>query len=134
VARVYLHPLPGEKRALELARLIDRLYRNGRRMVVWVADEGRRQILDEYLWTFDRLAFIPHVGWMADTGSVDDPVVLLGEPANPNRADTLLIADELAEPEWMAGFDQIHDLVPQGPEGDERRVRWRELGFEVADG
>jgi len=131
---VHLHPLPGEKRALELARLVGRLYRQGCRTVVWVADEGRRQALDEYLWTFDRLAFVPHVVWDSGMGEVDEPVVLLGEPRNPNRAAVLVIGDEPAENAWMAGFDEVHDLVPAGREGEARAARWRELGLDVVDG
>ena len=66
--RLVLHPLPGSKRAGELTRLLDELWRAGRRVVVWVEDEGRRQILDDFLWTHHKLAFLPHALWSPAMG------------------------------------------------------------------
>ncbi len=124
MTRVELHPLSGSKRAGQLARLIDELYTAGRRIVVWVEDEGRRQALDDFLWTFTKLGFVPHALWTATMGDVEDPVVLVGEPANPNHAQVLVVADEPPVGAWIAGFDEIHDLVPEGPEGAERAAAW----------
>jgi len=124
VTRVELHPLSGPKRAGQLARLIADLYAAGRRIVVWVDDEGRRQALDDFLWTFAKLGFVPHALWTPSMGDIEDPVALVGEPANPNRAQVLVIADEPPDGEWMAAFEEIHDLVPEGPEGEERAAAW----------
>jgi DNA polymerase IIIc chi subunit len=128
-----LHDLQSDKRALELARLIETLAADGRRVAVWVADEGRRQIFDDFLWTFDQLAFVPHTLWQTSLGSVDDPVVLLGETGNPNGAAALVVGDDLPPGEWARGFDEIHDFIPPGSGGDERRDWWRRWR-EVADG
>ena len=122
--RVVLHDLPGEKRARELVKLIETLYQGGRRIVVWVADEGRRQMLDDYLWTYEKLAFVPHTTWTHSQGDLDEPVVLVGEEANPNRATALLVGDDVPPMEWAASFAEIHDFVPSGAAGDERRQRW----------
>jgi DNA polymerase-3 subunit chi len=124
VTRVELHPLAGSKRAGQLARLIDELYSSGRRIVVWVEDEGRLQALDDFLWTFTKLGFVPHTVWAPSMGDVDDPVVLVGVPANPNGAQVLVVADDPPEGAWMTGFEEIHDLVPEGPEGAARTAAW----------
>ena len=84
MTRVELHDLQSDKRAGELARLIETLAADGRRLIVWVADEGRRRIFDDWLWTFDKLSFVPHSVWQPSLGEVEDPVVLVGEPGNPN--------------------------------------------------
>ena len=129
VAKVELHPLSSTKRAGELAALLGEIYKNRVRAVVWVADEGRRQILDDYLWTFQKLAFLPHAIWNPSLGDVDEPVVLVGEPANPNRATVLLVGDELPPGGWAATFEEVHDFIEPGPVGDDRRSfweRWRE--------
>lgn len=128
-----LHRLPGSKRALEVARLAERLFAGGHRLVVWVADEGRRAIMDDFLWTFEKLSFVPHAVWGPSTGAVEDPVVLVGEPVNPNRADLLVVGDEIPPAEWAATFAQVHDLAPPGPAGGGRRTAWEEAGFEVED-
>ena len=123
-ALLELHPLSSPKRAGELVRLVETLVGNRRRVVVWVADEGRRQILDDYLWTYEKLAFVPHLLWSPQLGEVEDPVVLVGEPANPNRADVLVVGDELPPGTWAAGFEEVHDLIGPGDDGDRRRTFW----------
>ena len=124
MARLELHPLSSEKRAGELAALRERLHRARSRVVVWVADEGRRQILDDYLWTFRKLAFVPHAVWSPEVGDLDDPVVLVGEPVNPNRATVLVVGDDPPPGAWAATFDEVHDLIPPGPGGEERSTFW----------
>ena len=134
MARLELHELRTGKRAGELARLVEALAADGRRLVVWVADEGRRQIFDDFLWTFDRLAFVPHALWQPSLGEVGDPVVLLGEPANPNRATILVVGDGLPPADWARGFDEVHDLVPPGDEGEQRRGWWRQWSDDAGNG
>ncbi len=124
-SRLHLHRLSGDKRAGVLVKLLERLHRERRKVVVWVADEGRRQILDDYLWTFEKLAFVPHLSWAPALGEVEDPIVLVGEPVNPNRAEVLVVGDELPPGPWAAGFAEVHDLVPAGAQGDQREAHWR---------
>lgn len=127
MARLELHPLTGTKRAGRLAALVESLYQSRKRIVVWVADEGRRQILDDYLWTFRQLAFVPHAVWTPGMATeMEEPVVLVGHPGNPNRAEALVVGDDLPPFDWAAAFAEIHDLIPPGAEGEERSRRWRE--------
>lgn len=129
VAHIELHHLKNPKRAKQLARLLAELHEQGARVVVWVADEGRRQILDDYLWTFEKLAFVPHVLWSPALGNVEDPIVLVGDEVNPNRSSMLVIGDDLPGGPWAATFDIVHDLVGADDEGATRREfwdRWRE--------
>jgi DNA polymerase IIIc chi subunit len=122
--RLELHPLPGAKRAAELVRLVERLYRDRRRVVVWVGDRGRLQILDDYLWTYEKLAFVPH-GVGVEGEGMDDPVALVSDAMNPNGAEVLVVGDGLPPGEWAAGFHEVHDLVPGGEAGNERREFWQ---------
>jgi DNA polymerase-3 subunit chi len=124
--RLELHPLPGAKRAGALCHLLEKLYKQRRRVVVWVGDEGRLQILDDYLWSFRRLSFVPHAVWSPELGDLDEPVVLLAEPANPNRAEVMVVGDDPPPGDWAATFDEVHDLVPPGDGGEERRRFWQQ--------
>jgi DNA polymerase-3 subunit chi len=130
--RLELHALSGTKRAGELARLVEALYKQRRRLVVWVADEGRLQILDDYLWTFRKLSFVPHSVWSDSLGDVEDPVVLLSSPGNPNGAEVLVVGDEPPPEDFAASFQEIHDLIAAGEEGEKRREFWR--GFSERHG
>jgi len=125
---VVLHDLTGPKRAGRLAKLVESLYGDRRRVVVWVADEGRLQILDDYLWTYEQLSFVPHAVWAPNMGDVSDPVVLVSTPANPNRAEVMVVGDEPPPEDWIGGFDEVHDLIPPGDAGDERRAFWERWG------
>ena len=130
MADLVLHDLATDKRAGDLARLIESLAAQGKRLVIWVADEGRRQIFDDWLWTFDRLAFVPHIVWQPALGEVVDPVVLVGSEANPNRATVLVVGDELPPADWAKSFAEVHDLVPPGDSGEQRRSWWKEWSGE----
>ena len=129
-----IHPLPSSKRAGLVVREVERLYAEGRKTVVWVADDRLRTMLDEYLWTYEQLAFIPHIVWSEGMGEVVDPVVLVASEANPNGAEALVVADEVPPPQWVATFDEVHDFIPPGDEGAEREQwwsRWKEANREL---
>ena len=131
--RVVVHLLAGTKKALEACRLIDGLYRSGRRVVAWVDDSGRATMFDEYLWTHAQHSFVPHALWGGE-GEIEDPVaVVTGSLANPNRADTLVVVDRLTDPTAAAGFGEIHDLATQAPEDEGRRAAWEAAGFAVTE-
>ena len=124
VAHIKLHDLRSPKRAKQLAALLAELHEQGARVVVWVADEGRRQILDDYLWTYEKLSFVPHVLWNPALEDVNDPIVLVGEEVNPNQASMLVVGDELPDGPWAATFDVVHDLVGSDDQGSARREFW----------
>ncbi len=115
--------------------MVEELFTGGRRVAVWMADEGRRQILDEYLWTFRQLAFVPHVLWTAGMERpVEEPVVLVGEPVNPNGATVLVVGDELPPTDWVDSFEEVHDFLEPGEEGARRLAAWREAGLDPESG
>jgi len=124
MARLELHDLKSDKRAGELTALLSKLYESRARVVVWVADEGRRQILDDYLWTFQKLAFLPHILWGPELGDVEEGIVLVGAAVNPNQATILVVGDDPPPGAWAATFDEVHDLIPPGEAGERRRSFW----------
>ena len=116
MANLELHDLRTEKRAGELTALLSRLYESRAKVVVWVADEGRRQILDDYLWTFQKLAFLPHILWQV---AHDWPTLEFARSPWPDR--------RTADPPpgaWAATFDEVHDLIPPGEAGEQRTRFW----------
>ena len=104
-----------------------RLHGERRRVVVWVSDEGRLRILDDFLWTADKLGFLPHAVAAEGVDMTGEPAVLVCRPVNPNRAAVLVVGDGLPPLDWAAGFDEVHDLVTPDAAGDERRVHWQAL-------
>ena len=43
----------------------------------------------------------------------------------PNGATVLVIGDDLPGEDWAKEFDEVHDLIPPGDEGEERRAWWQ---------
>lgn len=125
MTRLELHDLRSDKRAGELVQLVEAMASKGRRLVIWVADDGRRKILDDYLWTFDKTSFVPHAVWQPAMGELDEPVVLVGVTANPNRAEVLVVGDDLPPEAWAREFDEIHDFIQPGADGEDRRSWWQ---------
>ena len=131
---VTIHRISGSKKALELCRVAEQLYLAGRRVVVFFADAKRAAILDDYLWTFAQSSFVPHCLW--DGGAaVEEPVVLVtGELVNPSGADTLLVADRIADLASAADFSEIHDIVAETAEDAGKPEAWKEAGYLVRTG
>ena len=130
---VTIHRIAGSKKALELCRLVETLYLAGRRVVVFFGDAKRAAILDDYLWTFSQSSFVPHAPWDGAT-PVEEPVaVVSGELVNANRADTLVVADRLADAATAAAFAEVHDLVADLAEDSGKAEAWAAAGFVVSE-
>jgi len=131
MSTVTFHRIGGTKKALDLCRVVETLYLTGKRVVVYFTDAQRASILDEYLWTFSQPSFVPHVLW-SGAGEVEEPVVLVcGETANPNGADTLVVGDRLADLSWAAQFAEVHEVLAEIAEDAEKPETWTAAGFTV---
>ena len=126
MTRVLFHQLPGEKRAPSVLREAIRLYEEGRPCLIWVEDSGHRAAFDEYLWNYEKLAFVPHLNWNSGMGEVVDPIVLLGEAGAPNGAEILLVGEGMPPEDWTGRFSEIHEFLPPGDKGESRRHFWEE--------
>lgn len=133
MGEVILHRLTGSKKALEACRLVERLYGSGKRVAVWVSDRGRAGVLDEYLWTFAQNSFVPHA-LVDGGGEADEPVAIVtGALANPNRSDTLVVADRVADLTVAAAWPEVHDLLTDAAEDEGKRQAWEAAGFAVRE-
>ncbi len=128
-----MHRVAGTKKALDLCRVVETLYLAGRRVVVYFGDAGRAAVLDEYLWTFAQSSFVPHVLWDG-AAAVEEPVVLVcGEAANPNGADTLVVGDRLTDLAWAGQFTEVHEVLAQVAEDADKPEAWQGAGFAVEE-
>jgi len=127
---VIFHRLAGSKKALDACRLVERLYLEGQRVVVWFQDEGKAAIFDQYLWTFSDTAFVPHR--VAKEGEpVEEPVALvIGPLFNPNGATHLVVMELPGSLKQVKGFPVVHDLLPVG---EERQEQWEKASFAVRE-
>lgn len=134
MARVILHRLAGTKKALHACRLVEKLYLAGRRVAVWLADERKAQLFDQYLWTFADESFVPHSLVRGDQDGGEDPVILItGSLSGTSVVDVLVLLDVPDNLDGLRGFYEVHDLITTAPEDVGRVEAWHGAGFEVTE-
>ena len=80
----------GADPAYVLPRLIEKIYTQKQRGVIWVPDTGLYQALHDVLWTFSKISFIPHGGKADGLPPEDQPFWFTHTLENPNNASVLL--------------------------------------------
>lgn len=113
-------------------RIAQRACNAGRRLAVRIPDASLARRFDQLLWTFDQLAFVPHV--MADSPlAAETPIVIGGGTAPWPHHDVLLnLGNDL--PAEHADFVMLMEVVgADDADRDAARQRWRsykQAGFE----
>jgi DNA polymerase-3 subunit chi len=98
------------EKAKHLCELADAFHRDGRRVLITVADENQGVTLDRFMWTWQKGAFIPHA---LDNGTVDcldEPVVIGTEERNPNGARVLIMGRPCTM-EFVRQFEHVIDFA-----------------------
>ena len=110
-------------------RLLRKAYRSGASVAVH-GDAATLDRLDQALWTFEPLEFVPHVVLPRDAGDARrlalTPIVLVKGGAAPTacRVGVSLAGHEVAD---VGAFDRLIAIVGLDPEHREAgRLRWRE--------
>lgn len=114
-------------------RVAEKAWQLGNRVYLNVASPADAQRLDELLWTFRDVAFVPHV--LAGPGTGDPPAVIIGHGEPPEDLHDLLVnlTDEV--PGFFARFARVAEVIGAGEaERAHGRARWkhyRERGYEL---
>jgi DNA polymerase-3 subunit chi len=111
-------------------RLLRKAYRSG----AWVAVHGEAAMLDrldQALWTFEALEFVPHVMLPRDGGDAGrlalSPIVLVKDAATAPAACRIGVTLAGHPVPEVGGFDRLIAIVGLDPEHREAgRQRWRE--------
>ena len=110
-------------------RLLRKAYRSGASVAVH-GDAATLDRLDQALWTFEPLEFVPHVVLPRDAGDARrlalTPIVLVKGGTAPAacRVGVSLAGHEVAD---VGAFDRLIAIVGLDPEHREAgRLRWRE--------
>ena len=135
MTRVDVHfNIPAAGRLLYGCRLIRKIYRSGARLVILDPERTTLERLDQALWTFSPLDFIPHV-MAGDALSGTSPVLLATriDDALPHHEILLNLGGE--PPPYLSRFERLIDLVADDePSRQAGRERWRhysERGYPI---
>lgn len=113
---------------LRYACLVARtVYKRGLTLAMWSSETKKLTELDELLWRFDDLAFLPHV--FADDRHAAETPILLSTKLPQLTGDVLVLLDDALPADWqkeIGRFSRIIDVVSTEPtELKLSRDRWR---------
>ena len=108
-----------------LAKLLERAFAQGHRIVVRAGSEGRAEYLCTALWTYEEAAFLPH-GSVSDGHAALQPIWLTHRAENPNGASLLVLVDGV-EAEDLRSYARCLDLFDGNDAAmvEAARSRWR---------
>ena len=118
-----------------LPPLLEKSLERGWRVVVQSTSEERADALDAHLWTYRDDLFLPHATWRVGDAP-EQPIVLIAEEGNPNRANVRFLVDNAALPIDLESYQRLV-LVFNGDDGEAlaaARSAWTDCkarGFEV---
>lgn len=93
-------------------RLIEKVYRQGRRIYIHTMSMDQSVELDELLWSFRSDRFIPHV---LQTTPGYSPIKI-GNDHEPEEHQDVLINLSQAVPDFFSRFDRVAEIVPLNKE------------------
>lgn len=117
---------------LQACHLAADFYRQKQRVFVYTQDQESAHNIDEMLWAFDPMSFVPHnlIGEGPNYGSA----VEISWQAPANRRPVLINLTSTV-PHFANQFSQIIDFVPTDETAKqvarERFKHYRQLGFQV---
>lgn len=93
---------------LFICRLIEKIYKQQLKCYIYVASKETLQLIDDSLWTFKDVSFVPHhiVGAMQD-----DSAVVVGDVVPDKEYDVLVNLTNKA-PDFYQNFSRVVEIVP----------------------
>lgn len=119
----WFYHLSGSRPEQVVAPLIQKCLETGWRVLAVSPDPERLARLDEVLWTFDDVSFLPH--GQADAPGIDparQPVLLARDVRNLNQAGALLLMDAMDAPA-QSGFRRCMVLFTDTDHASRDRAR-----------
>jgi DNA polymerase-3 subunit chi len=132
--RVSFYVLPGREerdRRLLACRLVEKAWHAGHRVHVTVDDDDDARALDELLWQFSDISFVPHA--LAGDAAAADAPVRIGTAAEPAGNAEVLVNLSAALPGEPERFERIVEVIDAEESrrraGRERFRAYRERGI-----
>lgn len=106
----YLIPESGEKERLEFAcRLVEKIYKQQRRVYLHADNQKMANQIDELLWTYREDSFLPH--HLYGEGPDPAPPIQIGFDKIPDKHRDVLINLSSTVPSFYQQFSRILELV-----------------------
>lgn len=108
-----------------LPKLVEKIYGAGHRLLIVDSIPERLDMLNQALWTYSTLTFLPH-GSTKEPQPEDQPILLAPTIDNANRASILLVADGTAVSDEKT-FERVLDIFDGNDKEslEKARNRWK---------
>ena len=133
MARADFYILNGKTTASRFSCFIaNKAWTQGNSIYIFTRDPDEARKIDDLLWTFQDISFLPHA--LIDNYEDNVPVIIGWSSTTPPQADVLInLTDSI--PEGIDGFKRVIAIVAedkiQREQGRERYKAYRKLGFEI---
>lgn len=105
-------------------RLTAKAYQQQYSVYIHTDNEAHARRLDDYLWTYDDISFIPHS--LLDEPHDPPPPVQIGWQHNPPQRHQVLINLSQAVPSFFQQYERIIEIVPNNePAKTQARERYK---------
>jgi len=130
----YLIPTTNEKERLAVAcRLVEKIYKQQRRIYIHTDNETAAHHMDELLWTYRNDSFLPH--HLVGEGPEPAPPIQIGYHITPHRHLDVLMNLNACAPEFYHQFSRVLELISHDPDitaaGRERYKFYRSAGWNI---
>ncbi len=108
-----------------ICRLAGKAYAHGKRVYIHTDTNEEAMRLDDLLWTFEDIGFLPHE--RAEEAPDPDTPILVGCGAEPPQTVTVLITTAHPVPAFIERYERVLEVVDRDPEHLKRsRQHYRE--------
>lgn len=97
-----------------ICRLAGKAYAHGQRVYIHAGTPEEAERLDDLLWTFEDIGFLPHQ--RAESDPHPDTPILVGCGTEPPETTTVLITTAHPVPGFIERFERVIEVVDQDPE------------------
>lgn len=105
-------------------RLINKIFQKKHMVYVHAADIAQAHALDQMLWTWSDLAFIPH--GLPDDKQANELPVIIGHGEPPGHHHDVLVSLADTSPPFFSRFERVVEIVPPTEEAKNKaRDRFR---------
>ena len=114
-------------------RLIDKAYRIGRHIYIYVDNEAEARQLDQTLWTFNPGSFVPHE--LNCKQEKTETNVCIGHREPPEAFADVLVSLSAEVPTFFSRFERVAEVVG-ATEAEKQQARdrfrfYRDRGYEL---
>jgi DNA polymerase-3 subunit chi len=109
MTNIIFYRIKGDFNSLLLfaCKLVNKAYQKKISVLINTSEEGISKKIDEKLWSFDSVSFIPH-----DIESEPSSTIAINHELNPGRHDQLLInLSDSSTPRWFSRFQKVIEIV-----------------------